>query len=191
MLIIPPPPIAGETPNPHFPESKIPEEMRQTGRSTSISFASEQVAALPFGRVFSSNGLVVTPDNVQVQDYSGGAFDGLFPHAIVSKGILPSYQRVSGKVAVLATGLGNCNYYHWTVENLPRIRLFEEASISPDRYFLPRRHRFHRDSLELFGIHLQSQILAKDYTHVQADELVIAPMVRSEITPENATFLYQ
>ncbi len=191
VLTIAPPLIAGEAPAQHHPESKIPEEMRQTGSVTSIAYSAERLAVIPHGRVYSNKGLIVTPDSLQIQDFSGGAFSGLFEHAFVCQGLLPSFRRVPGKVAVLATGLGDCNYYHWTVENLPRIRLMEEAGISADCYFLPGRHPFHRDSLELFGIASKAQILANDHTHVQADELVITSMVRSEITAENASFLYQ
>lgn len=191
VLSVPPSSIAGQTPTQHRAGSKIPEDMRQTGRCSSIAYGSEQLAVIPLGRVFSSRGLIVTPDDIQIQDFSGGAFEGLFEHAFVSQGLMPRYQSVQGKMAVLATGLGDCNYYHWTVENLPRIRLIEEAGILPDCYFLPSRHRFHRDSLELFGVHAKSQILANDYTHAQADELVVTSMVRSEITPENAEFLFQ
>ena len=190
VLTIAPSLIAGEAPTHHHDESKIPKEMRLTGSVTSIAYAAERLAVVPHGRVFSNKGLVVTPDSLQIQDFSGGAFQGLFEHAFVHQGLLPKVRRVPGKVAVLATGLGDCNYYHWTVENLPRIRLIEEAGISADCYFLPGRHRFHRDSLELFGIPSKNQILANEYTHVQADELVITSMVRSEITPENASFLY-
>jgi Glycosyltransferase 61 len=191
VLTIAPTSIAGEAPRQHHAESKIPKDMRQTGCVTSIAYDAERLAIIPQGRVYSNKGLIVTPDSLQIQDFSGGAFEGLFEHAFVCKGLLPSIRSVPGKVAVFATGLGDCNYYHWTVENLPRIRLMEEAGISPDWFFLPRRHRFHRDSLELFGIPSKNQILANEYTHVQADELVIASMVRSEITPENALFLYQ
>ena len=191
VLTIAAPSFAGNAPTQHHVESKIPADMRQTGSDTSIAYTAEQLAVIPRGRVFSNKGLIVTPDNLQIQDFSGGAFQGLFAQAFVSKGLLPRFRRARGKVAVLATGLGDCNYYHWTVENLPRIRLIEEAGISVDRYFLPGRHRFHRDSLELFGIPSKDQILANDYTHVQADELVVTSMVRSEITPENAAFLYQ
>lgn len=183
--------MAGESPTPHQADSKIPKEMRQTGSDVTIAYTEERLAIIPNGRVFSNKGLIVTPDNCQIQDFSGGAFEGLFEHAFVSKGLLPKYHRTPGKVAVLATGLGDCNYYHWTVENLPRLRLFEESGISPHRYFLPGRHRFHRDSLELFGIPANSQIFAGNQTHLQADELVVTSMVRSEITPENAAFLYQ
>ena len=191
VLTIAPPLIAGEAPAQHHAESKIPEEMRQTGSVTSIAYNAERLAVIPHGRVYSNKGLIVTPDSLQIQDFSGGAFSGLFGHAFVCQGLLPSFRRVPGKLAVLATGLGDCNYYHWTVENLPRIRLMEEAGISADCYFLPGRHQFHRDSLELFGIAPKAQILANDHTHVQADELVITSMVRSEITAENASFLYQ
>ena len=183
--------IAGETPAQPVVESTIPASMRQSGTSISLSFPDERIATIPLGRVYSNKGLVVTPDQTQIQDFSGGAFEGLFPHPFVCHGRLPKAQRVHGKVAVLTTGLGDCNYYHWTVENLAQLRQIEQAGVSPNSYSISGTHRFHRECLELFGVPAIVQIRANEFTHVQADELIVPSVLRSEITPESATFLYQ
>lgn len=149
-----------------------------------------RVATLPGGRVFSNVGLIVTDDDVQIADFSGAAFTGLFEHSQYYDKWLPRPRRVTGSVAVLACGVGYRNYYHWVTEVLPRIGMLQEAGLEPDYYFLPVRYRYHLESLQSLGIARQRCITANKYSHIQADTLYVMPNMRIQIEPAKAQWLY-
>jgi hypothetical protein len=156
-----------------------------------ISFPAERVAELRNGRVFSSLGMIVGSNDVQISDVSGGTFSGLFDIDLVHEGRVPNPRRIRGSVAVLASGLSQRNYYHWVVESLPRLRLLEEAGVAPDYYYIPARYPFHRLSLEALGINPKRFIFARKFTHIQADTLYACTRPRMEMTPQNAAYLYR
>jgi len=159
--------------------------------STNLSFGQEYVVTIPNGRLLSSLGIVIGPDNVHLRDLSGGSFRGLSHHPLNFEGnYVPPIKRLNGTALVLATGLGQRNYYHWTTEILPRLRLLERIGAQVDFYCIPKRHRYHYDSLLMMGIPRERLIPLGKYTHLQAEFLMIPSVNRQEITSENAQFLY-
>lgn len=154
-------------------------------------YEEQYVVSIPHGRIVSSLGLIVTPDDRQLRELSGAAFAGLFPHPLTYNGMLAPVKRIPGRVAVLANGCSQRNYYHWTLEILPRIRQLEAAGIKPDYYCVPGRHRYHRESLEYFGIPARKQIYIGKYAHLQAEELIVPSITQWVASTENADFLYQ
>jgi hypothetical protein len=159
---------------------------------STLSFGQDYIVTIPNGRMLSSLGIVISPDNVHFQDLSGGSFRGLAHHPLYYDGMyVPPVKRLRGTAVVLATGLGQRNYYHWTAEILPRLRLLEQAGVRPDFYCIPKRHHYHYESLELMGIPRERLVTLGKYTHLQADNLLVPSVNRQEMTRENAQYLYQ
>jgi hypothetical protein len=159
---------------------------------STLSFGQEYIVTIPNGRMLSSLGIVISPDNVHLQELSGGGFRGLAHHPLYYDGMyLPPVKRLRGTAVVLATGLGQRNYYHWTAEIMPRLRLLEQAGVQPDFYCIPKRHRYHYESLELMGIPRARLVTVGKYTHLQAENLMVPSVNRQEMTQANAQYLYQ
>jgi capsular polysaccharide biosynthesis protein len=154
-----------------------------------LTFPARRLAILPGGRAFSNRGLVIAGDDTQVADFSGGAFAGLFPHPFLHEGRIPKARRVRGSVAVFANGSAQCNYYHWLVEVVPRMQSLRDAGLSPDFYFVPARHRFHRAWLQMLGVPEERIIAARKYTHIQADELICPSILPAIMHRDSADFL--
>ena len=159
---------------------------------STLPFGQEYLVTIPNGRMLSSLGIIISPDNVHLQDLSGGSFRGLTHHPLCYDGMyLPPVRQLCGTAVVLATGLGQRNYYHWTAEILPRLRLLEQAGVQPDYYCIPKRHQYHFESLVLMGIPRERLVPVSKYTHLQAENLWVPSVNRQEITRENAQFLYR
>lgn len=156
-----------------------------------VDYAEQQVVVIPQGRFATHFGMILTPDNRQLSDISGGAINNLFQHQANYRGLLPPLRRVRGSVAMLMGASSHNNYFHWTAEVLPRIRQMEEAGVTPDYYCLPRCCAFHRESLEILGIPRSKQLRMGIYAHVQADELIVPTLTHNAVSPENANFLYR
>ena len=164
----------------------------ELGVPSTLAFGQEYIVTIPNGRMLSSLGIIISPDNVHLQDLSGGSFRGLAHHPLCYDGMyLPPVRRLRGTAVVLATGLGQRNYYHWTAEILPRLRLLEQAGVQPDYYCIPKRHQYHFESLVLMGIPRERLVPVSKYTHLQADNLLVPSVNRQEMTRENAQYLYQ
>jgi len=156
-----------------------------------LSFGPEYVVTIPNGRLLSNIGIIIGPDNVHLKDLSGGSFSGLAPHSLNFEGqYVPPLKRLKGTAAVLATGLGQRNYYHWTTEILPRLRLLEQTRANVDSYCIPRRHSYHFESLLMMGIPRERIVSLGKYTHLQADTLMVPSINRQEMTSVNAQFLH-
>lgn len=157
-----------------------------------LPFGQEYVVSIPDGRILSSLGIIISPDNIHLNDLSGGSFRGLAHHSLFYDGqYLPPVKQLDGTAVVLATGLGQRNYYHWTTEILPRVRLLELSDTRPDFYCIPSRHKYHFESLMLMGIPRERLIPLGKYSHLQARTLIVPSVNRQEITSENARYLYE
>ncbi len=135
------------------------------------------VGVIESGRVLTSMGTVILPDDCLVADVShtGGADDAR-KHPIFSALKLPRVSRIEATVAVLTMYASNIAghyfYGHWMLDTLPRLALLERSGIAWDKLVAPQATRFHRDTLRLLGID-ESRIIDKRDLHLEASRLVV------------------
>lgn len=153
-----------------------------------INYPQGGVALLNQGSVFSRQGILMTPEHGVLENLGGGPIASAFaPGTTITH--LPKPRRINGHVLVLARGLAQRNYYHWTFEMLSQLRLVEQAGVSFDYVAAPKRHPFVFDSLKLLGIE-SSQILPMGrYTHIQANCLIVPSVAAYYPQPAGVAYL--
>lgn len=134
------------------------------------------VAELPGGRVLGPHRAVITGTGELVQDVSW-YFGTRRPreHPLFLNPFPGPPLELDGRVGVLAAR-GDGNYYHFLMDVLTRLGVLEQAPdiAAPQRWYVPQRHRFQRELLDLFGIGAAQRIDADTHRHVRAETLVVA-----------------
>ena len=142
----------------------------------SRTLPSAGVAVIRDGRVITSMGAVITPDNYLVDDVSHTGSGGAYSHPLFSKLRLPEITRIDARVAVItmypANLPGRPYYGHWLWDILPRLHLLEKSGIGWDKLVVPQVARYERESLSLLGLEAKAIISDQDL-HLQAKELVV------------------
>ena len=136
------------------------------------------VAVLAEARVCQSAGLVITAENALLADVSDLAFVADDPAGPLGVSHLPRPRHTPLTVAVLTTGPHH-NYYHWMIEALPRLDLYERSGVSIDCFYAPVRTRFQRESLDLLGISPERILPATRQTHLAPARLVASSFTGS------------
>lgn len=142
---------------------------------TELFFKEAFVAQIPKGRVVTSNGYAVTPDNLRMRDTE---LD--YPFDFTS---LPQAEYTAETVATLIFGynLPEINFFthgiygHWFFDILPRIHLLEQSGILIDKYLIGKlNHPFQYESLRMLGFPMDKliQVEKRDF-HLQADNLIV------------------
>lgn len=138
------------------------------------------VATIPEGRVYGTDGSVITPDNYLLADVSLD-LESVFRknvkhHAVFSQEQLPPTQYLDQTVAVLSV-LGAHNYYHWMFDLLPRFELLRRGGMdinSIDRFVVPEiRSSFQEETLSTLGIPAAKTVESSVDTHIQARRLIV------------------
>jgi hypothetical protein len=135
------------------------------------------VGVIDGGRVLTSMGAVITPDDRLVADVShtGGA-DNPRAHPIFSELRLPHVSRYDEAVAVLTTYASNIYghyfYSHWMLDALPRLALLERSGIVWDKLVAPQATHFQRETLRLLGIDAM-RIVAERDLQIESARLVV------------------
>ena len=131
------------------------------------------VAALTTGRVTHDAGVVMNAGDDVLADVSGLGFTCDVPTNPLQMSHLPRPQQTPDAVAVLTTG-PNQNYYHWLVEALPRLDLYERSGVAIDRFYAPTHTRFQRETLALLGIPCDRLAPATRHAHLAPARLVVS-----------------
>ena len=131
------------------------------------------VAAMTDGRVTHDAGIVMAGDDAVLEDVSGLGFACDNPTNPLHMSHLPRPRQTPHTVAVLTTG-PNHNYYHWLLEAIPRLDLYERSGVAIDRYYAPIHTRFQRETLALLGIPREQIVPATCHAHLAPDRLVIS-----------------
>ena len=131
------------------------------------------VAALTDGRVTHDAGVVMAGGDAVLEDVSGLGFASDNPTNPLHMSHLPRPRQTPHTVAVLTTG-SNHNYYHWLLEAIPRLDLYERSGLPIDRYYAPIHSRFQRETLALLGIPREQIVPATRRTHLAPARLVVS-----------------
>ena len=131
------------------------------------------VAALTDGRVTHDAGVVMAGGDAVLEDVSGLGFACDNPTNPLHMSHLPRPRQTPHTVAVLTTG-PNHNYYHWLLEAIPRLDLYERSGLPIDRYYAPIHSRFQRETLALLGIPREQIVPATRHTHLAPARLVVS-----------------
>lgn len=191
--IVAPRPIVGDLDAIEQTKAMIPDPVIRAAyehrlRGTSEQRCDEFVVVLDGGRVCHDSGLVITPENHVLTDTSRIAPDSDLPTSPLRLRYLPPPRRVTGCLATLSCVMPY-NYYHWLLEAIPRIALYERAGVPIDRFYAPVRYAFQRDLLALAGISRDRIIPATTTSHVVADRLA-ASSLRLNATQWKVDFLF-
>lgn len=144
------------------------------------------IAELPGGRVLSPHNAVITGADdllLEVSLYFGthrAREHPIFLHPFPGMPL-----EVQGRLGVLALQ-GDSNYYHFMMDVLPRIGVFEQCPevALPDRWYVPTGEDFQRELLGLLGIDLDRCIDSTEVRHVHAECLVVpSPPAMTVINP--------
>jgi Glycosyltransferase 61 len=144
------------------------------------------IAELPSGRVLSPHSAVITGADdllLEVSLYFGTKRAREHPIFLHPFPGLP--LEVGGRLGVLALQ-GDSNYYHFMMDVVPRLGVFEQCpEISPpDLWYVPVRENFQRELLTLLGIDLDRCIDSTQIRHVHAECLVVpTPPAMTVINP--------
>jgi hypothetical protein len=133
------------------------------------------VAELPGGRVLSRHRVVIDRSNRMIEEF--GLYWGTqrwSEHQIFWHPFTEPPIEVDGLLGVLA-GRGDLNYFHFLVEILPRLALFETEGVpTPERWYVPLQQPFQREILELAGFLPRQGIIDADAApHVRAERLLV------------------
>jgi hypothetical protein len=131
------------------------------------------VAMLTDGHVTHDTGIVMAGGDAVLEDVSGIGFASDTPTNPLRLSHLPWPRPTPHTVAVLTTG-ANQNYFHWLLEALPRLDLYERSGLAIDRFYAPIRHRFQRETLALLGIPRERIVPATCHAHLAPARLVVA-----------------
>lgn len=135
------------------------------------------IATMPGGRVWGENGAVISPDNKLMWEFSHELMRKAQQHSIFSQKQLPNVTYIPQTLASLNYA-GSNSYYFWMFEVLARFELLRINGIKIDRYLLnPKLCGFQRETLPILGIPEEKQIICKPDTHIQAEKLVLTPLV--------------
>ena len=121
--------------------------------------------------IISQNYLV---DKISYQQVSGHLKDAS-QNIVLHNGTPRFKKKYRGKVLTVLQGASGTNYSHWTLEMLPKIKLYSEHySLEDLNYiYMPKIDIFHKESLSVLGINENKLIDSEKFRHIQADELFV------------------
>ena len=113
-------------------------------------------------------------DKISYQQVSGHLKEAS-QNIVLHKGTPRFKKKYKGKVLTVLQGASGANYSHWTLEMLPKIKLYSEHySLEDLNYiYMPKIDIFHKESLSVLGINENKLIDSEKFRHIQADELFV------------------
>lgn len=148
------------------------------------------VAEIPGGRIWGSNGSIISPDDGLIADVStefttehSKFIPDRYKHSIFRQFKLPPVSHVKGTVAALSVSYGDV-YYHWMLDLLPRIELLRRNNIDLnqiDKFVVnATTTKFQKETLALLGIPETKLISSQNDLplHIQADRLIVPSLPR-------------
>ena len=156
----------------------VDEQIISSFKSTEVKIPAFHVRKFKNGKCFTGNGIALSPGNIPFKDYS---VEGKHPLRNKRKYKFNKTEKMSGKVAVLATDPRNVNYFHWIIEIFPRLHLLEKAGIECDNYIISCLTPFQKEFLSYTDIPEHKFIENMPNRLIQAEELIIPDIINNSI----------
>lgn len=171
------------------PPQSIYPEIHPVFNEAEIRVKDNFVAVIPNGRVWGSNGAIITPDDKLLEDVSAEYDHERYirgKHSIFTQMKLPRLQTEEATVAVLTT-LSVEYYSHWLLDILPRVELLNQAGYPVDSidkfYLLEPKLSYHTETLNKLGISASKIIDSKSISHFQAHRLLVPSLPTGTFRP--------
>jgi hypothetical protein len=136
-----------------------------------IAFPESFVMTLQNGRVY-GEGTTITPQNAVLADTAIDFHRHTKHHQLLHEKHICSPERFDGRLAVISSP-GSSNYFHWTLDSLPRFNLLARAEKTIDAYYVHNNCRFQQEWLQKLGITSDKIISASPNRHIEARELIV------------------
>jgi capsular polysaccharide biosynthesis protein len=165
----------------------LPEGLASLEPATDTTIPRVAAAELPGGRVLGPSRALITGHNELVWELSH-YFGTKNPkeHPVFGHPFPGEPRQVKGRLGVLASR-GDCNYYHFLIDVLPRLGLLEQAPeiAPPALWYVPASAPVQQQLLDLMGITPEQRIDSDEVPHVRAECLVVPglPSVVKEKNP--------
>lgn len=140
-----------------------------------VSFTRPFVLRIKGGRAYGKRGDIITPKGVILTDVAPEIPRRKNRHFLISRGKMPKPKKVDGTVMVLSCGPHH-NYFHFTLEAMSRLRLFQEVNLPVDYYYVAQDKPFQKDLIAIFDIDKSKIIPLEKDTHIVAKELLVSSL---------------
>lgn len=140
-------------------------------REDPIEFPETFVLRIPNGRVL-GDGTAIVENNAILSETSIDFHRKQEFHHLLSEHRVPCPERFNGRLAVV-TSPGSNNYFHWTLDSLPRIKMLQSLENEIDAYYVDTNHPFHREWIEMLSIPEEKIIPASPERHIHAEEVIL------------------
>ena len=151
------------------------------------------VAELPDARVLGPHRVVIDRRGRMIEEF--GLYWGTSrwsEHQVFWHPFPEPPLEVSGVLGVLA-GRGDLSYYHFLLDIVPRLALFETPGTpTPDHWYVPLQRDWESEVLEMMGFLPRANVIDADAApHVRAEALLIPglPDVHLQTPPWTVAFL--
>lgn len=128
------------------------------------------------GKCFTGNGLVLTPDNKPLSEYS---VEDQHPLRNKRRYKFNNPIKLDGTVVLLSTDPNNVNFYHWMIESFPKLHLLQKSGFKVNKYIICNKMPYQKQLLEIAGIKEEQIIWFDENTLVQADELIVPDIINN------------
>lgn len=105
-----------------------------------------------------------------------GYYKNCLENSVLNTGTPRLKKILKGRVLSLLTGGGgNSNYWHWLLDVLPRIKIFNNSKNKKniDYFLLPSlKADFQKETLDLLEIESNKRLSSVNYRHIYAEEII-------------------
>jgi capsular polysaccharide biosynthesis protein len=130
------------------------------------------LASIPRGRVLGPNGVVITPDNLIVEESAWVGDGSLEEDRVVQTLLLPKAETLSGQYFNIA-GFSSQGYAHWILDALPRLSMLCYVPGPQVKIIVSNPlNSWQRESLLMLGIDLE-RLIVLDHRHLQLELLYL------------------
>ena len=136
-----------------------------------IEFPEPFVLRTPKGSVL-GDGTVIVNGNTILSDTTTDFHRKQEYHHLLSERKIPEPKPFDGRLAVISAP-GSKNYFHWTLDAVPRFGLLKNMAGEIDAYYVDNSNRFHREWLDKLGIPSSKIVSASSESHIQPTELIV------------------